>query len=100
MFEKFMEEWRRKMKKAWTDTGDGSQYPEGADNSQHSGDFTSIDEIQGEQLDAQIEELEAQLEILKDKRTGENRHVHQWQRGELPGGVKVRTCKCGATEKV
>jgi hypothetical protein len=57
-------------------------------------------ELTGDALDAEIVAHETALEVLKARRDGEGRHVHQWQRGELPGGVKVRTCKCGATEKV
>jgi hypothetical protein len=65
--------------------------------------------LTGEELDAEIEKRQADIDILIARRDGDTtRHIHQWVPGELPGAVRIRTCKakledgtlCGKFEKV
>lgn len=83
------------MTKAWTENNDGKELPDDMEATEHSGDF-----ITAEELDAQILEAQTRLEVLQAKREGENRHVHVWKKGLLPGQIEIRTCECGAWERV
>jgi hypothetical protein len=100
----------KRMSKAWTENNDGKTLPSDVvmDASQHSGD-APMNTLVGEELDAEIEKRQADIDILIARRDGDTtRHIHQWVPGELPGAVRIRTCKaklqdgtlCGKFEKV
>jgi hypothetical protein len=93
----------RAMAKAWTETGDGLQYPVDADTSQHSGDFEEQDErLQDLQSmpDEQFNEIYSMVAAEYKRRTDGAAPI-EWVRGELPGGVKIRTNKAtGKWERV
>jgi hypothetical protein len=86
----------KRMAEAWTENNDGKTLPSNMDASKHSGDNVSEQD-----LDTEIEMLEERLDLLKAKREGQDRHVHEWEPGQLPGAVRIRTCKtCGAWGKI
>lgn len=92
-----------RMADAWTDKGDGKQYPEGAENSQHSGDFSELSEKEQylrTMPDDEFNELHA-LVVSEQKLRSDGDKPAVWVPGELPGGVKIRTNKAtGEWEKV
>jgi hypothetical protein len=82
----------KKMENAWTETGDGTGYPEGSALAEHSGDDNWLRQRR-EELREEIKAIDAYLGDGTPLGASIDGDADDWIPGQLPGGVRIMTSK-------
>jgi hypothetical protein len=82
----------KKMENAWTETGDGTGYPEGSALAEHSGDDNWLRQRR-EELREEIKAIDAYLGDGTPLGASIDAQTDDWVKGMLPGGVQIMTSK-------